>query len=202
MSSPSRKSQEQLDLPELEPAFALEIQSPTAPAPDAVPPDAVRTPRGKTVRRKEARRPPPPAQDSQAPANATPKPRRKTGATVRPATAPAELMPLPPAAPPLPQLSYNRHEDCLRIAILPETIVEDRSERGFAAGYTVDGRLAEIRLFNPGQHPAFANLRANAAPLPVDTRAAAMLAAIREELLFLKAGLGLVLAGLIWLLLK
>lgn len=202
MSSPARKSQEQLDLPELEPAFALEIQSPNAPAPDAVPPDAARAPRGKAARRKEPRRPPNPAQDPQAPANATPETRRKTRSTVRPVPPAAELMPLPPAAPPFPQLSYNRHEDCLRIAILPETIVEDRSERGFAAGYTVDGRLAEIRLFNPAQHPAFAKLRANAVPLPVDTRAATMLAAIREELLFLKAGLGLVLAGLIWLLLK
>ncbi len=202
MSSPTRKSQEQLDLPELEPAFALEVQSPTAAAPDAVPPDAAQPPRGKAVRRKEARRPPAPAQDSHTSANATPKPRRKAGTTMLPVAPAAESIPLPPTTPPWPQLSYNRHEDCLRIAILPETIVEDRSERGFAAGYTVDGRLAEIRLFNPGQHPAFANLRAHAAPLPVDTRAAAILAAIREELLFLKAGLGLVLAGLIWLLLK
>lgn len=200
MSSPSRKSQEQLDLPELEPAFALEFQSPAAP--DAAPPDAARAPRGKAARRKEPRRPPKPPEDPLAPAATTPEARRKTRSTVRPVPPTAELMPLPPAAPPFPQLSYNRHEDCLRIAILPETIVEDRSEHGFAAGYTVDGRLAEIRLFNPAQHPAFAKLRANAAPLPVDTRAATMLAAIREELLFLKAGLGLVLAGLIWLLLK
>ncbi len=196
MTRTTKKKQEQLALPELEPAFALEIQGeqPVTDSDKSQPPAAHATNAGKPRRSSRTRREP---TRKASPRTHAAKKTRSTAATVLPLPEmPAiTLLNLPAFQ---PQLNYNRQEDSLCITLLAEPVREDRSSSQLSAGYTADGRLAEIRIYDLARQVLPAQIAA-----PADSNEGAeLLTSIRDELLFLKAGLALVLAGVLWLLLK
>lgn len=174
------KKQEQLCLPELEPAIATTQEGLPALAP---------TEHASTVRNTPAS----PA-DKQTPRIATGNARRKSPA---PTVATASKRSLTPPHR-SPEVSYNRQEDSLRIQFLTTPVIEDRTSGKLSTGYTVDGHLAEIRIFDlshqvlPKQAPLYAS----------EDKMTEIMASVREELLFLKAGLCIVLAGVLWLLVR
>lgn len=221
MNKTNSKEQEQLSLPDFEPAFTLEPSSPD-PLPDRPTAASSRRKKRTTARTAdssaEASQPTVVSDDTRAKKTGSPrspsrrKPRPPPTAKESEQAIPAVEAPRLPASPHsashhgphLPLLSYNRHEDCIRLEILPEPILEDRGNSALSAGYTADGRLAEIRLFNLAQHPALIQYRQAppATPPVIDLESQQILAGIREELQFLRVGLGLTLAGVIWLLVR
>lgn len=167
------RKQQQLSLPELEPALATE-QTLVPPGPETPPeprpsPKLIRLHDSAPPRRKAKAASPRPAVSNTSPPQAT-------------------------AISPLPQLAYNRQDNSLRIQILGEPILEDRRAHHLSAGYTADGRLAEIRILDLPQAPA--------SPSPDVAQLGATLNSLKEELLFLKTGLGIVLACVLWLVLR
>lgn len=198
MTRTIKKKQEQLTLPELEPAFVLEIQGEQPVVGDN------HGSADAKVEKLDKPRHSPRNQRNAMPRGRREKAQRSAETIVAPPVPeiPAiTLLQLPSAQ---PQLTYSRQEDSLRITILAEPVLEDRSSPQLSAGYTADGRLAEIRLFNVARQilPAQATTDATADPMSASGETAELLSVIRDELLFLKAGLALVLAGVLWLLLK
>lgn len=192
-----KKTQEQLALPEIEPAFSLEIQA----TPEAAISNQGIAPQAQRTRSKR------PA----ASKNETTEPRRSTtsrrkrqsdGETPPPAVANVAVdeASLParsynrPAVPGPAQIQLRAEGRLLHIHLLGEPVVEWRSTERLCAGYTADGSLADLQIPDLARHlPAHP---------PGDPALRARIDALQDELLFLKTGLALVLAGVIWLLLR
>lgn len=180
------KKQEQLSLPDVEPAFVLEMQDLEVLRNDAARPQAVSSESPRTSARQKAAAPEKPARKPTA--------RRKV---LRTQSASMESVGsrLDPVA---PQLIYQPPEDRLRIVLSSESVKEERRNGDLVAGYAADGSLVEIRLDRPGQFSAhtFPQPEVTSPLLPE------LLTSLRDELLFLKTGLALVLAAVLWLLLR
>ena len=92
------------------------------------------------------------------------------------------------------QIQLRAEGRLLHIHLLGEPVVEWRSTERLCAGYTADGSLADLQIPDLARHlPAHP---------PGDPALRARIDALQDELLFLKTGLALVLAGVIWLLLR
>lgn len=191
-----KKNQEQLALPEIEPAFSLEIQAlpEAASTSQAVPAPTQRT---------RSKRPP----SNKEKATANHRPARKHRKNLLEVDADAgdaegqaitEVTPARsyhrPTAPGPGQIQLRAEGRLLHIHLLSEPVVEWRSTERLCAGYTADGHLADLQIPDLARH-----LPAN--PLG-DPALRARIDALQDELLFLKTGLALVLAGVIWLLLR
>ena len=99
-----------------------------------------------------------------------------------------------PAVPGPAQIQLRAEGRLLHIHLLGEPVVEWRSTERLCAGYTADGSLADLQIPDLARHlPAHP---------PGDPALRARIDALQDELLFLKTGLALVLAGVIWLLLR
>lgn len=186
------KKQEQLFLPDLEPVIEVTPQAPLASS-DLAPSAPLTLVAGSTQAPAPALRP------SKANQPGKSRPRRKAVASPKEAaeTPSAGIGGAQPTTP-TPQLSYNRQEDSLHIQLLAAPVLEDRSSDQLSAGYTAEGQLAELHLFKLSRH-----IRPLPAPVHQDQQQLlVVLANLREELLFLKAGLALVLACVLWLLLR
>lgn len=148
---------------------------PAAPSPEAVP--------GAAPTARKTRKPPP---------------AKKARPRARPGV-PAAAAPAPGKPVFVPTVSYERLADTLRIELLDEPVSDERRTEKLKAGYTADGRLAGLLIFDVAKHaeppaPALA-LPAQPAGAP-DPLWAAKLDKLHEELRVLKTGLALALGGL------
>lgn len=151
----------------------------------------------------------PPARKTRKPPPAR-KARRKAVPKAVTPESPAELPPpiaAPVAAPPqgrplfVPTVSYERQADTLHIELLDEPVSDECRSEKLNAGYTADGRLAGLQIFDVARHAAPPAPHARPLSTP-DPLLAARLDKLHEELRILKTSLVLALGGLAIVLLK
>lgn len=167
------------------------VARPVAPPPEAAP---------EAPARARKTRKPPPARKA-----------RRKAEPAAPAAATAERPAVPSTSPapdrPLfvPTVSYERQADMLRIELLDEPVSDERRSEKLNAGYTADGRLAGLQIFDVARHaapsPPMPAPPARPASAP-DPLLAAKLDKLHEELRILKTSLVLALGGLAIVLLK